>query len=228
MQRQTLPRGPTRGCIALIDLCLPGSPLTVLAVGAHPDDIEIGCGGTLLGLCARGEVDATSVVLTGSPSRQAEARDASRAFLGAASTRTVTCGYPDGRLPAYWDEVKTDLERLAADLTPDLVLAPRPDDAHQDHRLLAQLVPTVWRDSLVLQYEIPKWDGDLRAATHYVPVPDEMARRKVALLDAVYPSQRARDWWDEETFLGLMRLRGIECRSRYAEAFLVDKAVLTL
>jgi LmbE family N-acetylglucosaminyl deacetylase len=122
--------------------------------------------------------------------------------------------------------VKQRLEELARTVRPDLVLAPRREDAHQDHRLLAEVVPTVWRDSLVLHYEIPKWDGDLRPVTHYVPLDDAVARRKVDLLDECYPSQRGRDWWDEEMFLGLMRLRGMECRRRYAEGFVVVKAAV--
>jgi LmbE family N-acetylglucosaminyl deacetylase len=108
------------------------------------------------------------------------------------------------------------------------VLCPRAEDAHQDHRLLGRLVPTVWRDALVLHYEVPKWDADLQPPTHYVPVSPDVARRKVALLDAHYPSQRDRDWWDDELFLGLMRLRGVECKSRYAEAFFAHKVVLDL
>jgi hypothetical protein len=93
--------------------------------------------------------------------------------------------------------------------------------------LVAELAPTVWRDSLVLRYEIPKWDGDLGRATHYVPLDAELARRKVELLNECYVSQVGRDWWDDEVFLGLMRLRGVECRSRYAEAFVVDKAAVS-
>jgi LmbE family N-acetylglucosaminyl deacetylase len=111
---------------------------------------------------------------------------------------------------------------------PDLVICPVGNDAHQDHRLLAELAPTVFRDELVLQYEIPKWDGDLARRGIYLPLADDVARRKVELLHASYPSQKARDWWDDEVFLGLARLRGMECRSRYAEAFDCAKAVLSL
>jgi LmbE family N-acetylglucosaminyl deacetylase len=125
--------------------------------------------------------------------------------------------------------VKSLLEDVAASTpAPDLVFAPRRDDAHQDHRLVAELAPTVWRDALVLRYEVPKWDGDLGRVTHYVPVDDELARRKVDLLDDCYPSQSTRDWWDARTFLGLMRLRGVECRHPYAEGFVVDKATLAV
>ena len=124
--------------------------------------------------------------------------------------------------------MKAALEELAQELRPDLILCPSRDDSHQDHRLVAELVPTAWRDALVLEYEIPKWDGDLGPVTHYVPVSAENARRKVDLLTASYPSQVDRDWWDDEMFLGLMRLRGVECRARYAEGFVIRKAVLTL
>jgi LmbE family N-acetylglucosaminyl deacetylase len=106
------------------------------------------------------------------------------------------------------------------------VLAPREDDAHQDHRLLGKLAPTVWRDSLVLHYEIPKWDGDLGRPTHYVGLSEDQARHKFALLDKHFPSQRGRDWWDEEMFLGLMRIRGMECRHRYAEGYFANKVLI--
>ncbi|MFC8597467.1 PIG-L deacetylase family protein [Isoptericola sp. NPDC057191] len=210
----------------MIDLSLPPGPLHVLCLGAHPDDIEIGCGGLLLGLAARGAVTATFAMLTGTPERQAEARDAAEAFLPGARVRFWDL--PDGRLPGRWDDVKAALEELAGDEAPHLVLCPRRDDSHQDHRLVSELVPTAWRDALVLEYEIPKWDGDLGPATHYVPLDEDAARRKVELLSKSYPSQTGRDWWDEEMFLGLMRMRGVECRHRYAEAFVARKAVLSL
>lgn len=199
-------------------------PLQVLCLGAHPDDIEIGCGATLLGLGERRAVHIRMVLLTGSPERQAEARNAAAAF--APGSTVDLFDLTDGHLPAHWDSAKDILESVARTARPDVIFAPQRDDSHQDHRLLAQLVGSVWRDSLVLGYEIPKWDGDLGRLTHYVPAAPEIARRKVELLTKSYPSQVGRDWWDEETFLGLMRLRGIECRSRYAEGFTVDKAVL--
>ena len=201
-------------------------PLQVLAVGAHPDDIEIGCGATLLTLAARPGTTVRGVVLTGSEARVQEATGALEAFFPGADLETH--GFPDGRLPAHWEAVKDVLHELATRVAPDVVFCPRPVDAHQDHRLLGTLVPTVWRDALVLHYEIPKWDADLQPPTHYVPVSPDLARRKVALLDAHYPSQHDRDWWDEELFLGLMRLRGVECKSRYAEAFAASKVVLDL
>ncbi len=209
----------------MIGLPLPGGPLRVLCAAAHPDDVEIGCGGTLLALAARGGADVTVATLTGSPERRAEAEAAAQAFFPGAMSRFWAL--PDGRLPAHWGAAKDALEDLARELAPGggvhLVLAPGRRDAHQDHRLVGELVQTVWRDSLVLEYEIPKWDGDLRPVTTYVALSADAARRKVELLSKHYPSQAARDWWDDETFLSLMRLRGMECRSPYAEGFTVRK-----
>ena len=137
-------------------------------------------------------------------------------------------GLPDGRLPAYWGEAKEALEQVATTCRPDLVLAPRIEDAHQDHRLVGSLVRTVWRDALVLHYEIPKWDGDTGAPTHFVPLSEEQARLKVELLNKHYPSQAGHDWWDDDLFLGLMRLRGMEARSPYAEGFFASKVLVGL
>ena len=209
----------------MIELAVPPGPLEILCLGAHPDDIEIACGGTLLELAEARELRATFAMMTGAPERQREARAAAEAFVPGADVRFWNL--PDGRLPAHWGEVKVALEELAATIRPDLVLCPSRDDSHQDHRLVGELVTTAWRDALVLEYEIPKWDGDLRPVTHYVPVRADNAERKVSLLTASYPSQVDRDWWDDETFIGLMRLRGIECRHRYAEGFVIRKAVLT-
>jgi len=211
----------------MIGLQLGTDDLDVLCLGAHPDDIEIGCGATLLTLTERG-AKVRSVVLTGSDARHEEARKAGLRFGSGASGLRLE-QLPDGRLPAHWAAVKQLLEEVAADgPTPGLVLTPSLGDAHQDHRLVAELAPTIWRDSLILQYEIPKWDGDLGRPTHYVGVSAELAHRKFELLHECYPSQHGRDWWLEETFLGLMRLRGMECRSPYAEAFTARKVRLEL
>ena len=118
------------------------------------------------------------------------------------------------------------LEGVARSFRPDVILAPSPDDAHQDHRIVGELVPTAFRDQVILSYEIPKWDGDMRRPNAYVPLTEEIARRKTELLDKCYPSQAGRDWWGEETFLALARLRGMECRARYAEAFTCTKLII--
>jgi LmbE family N-acetylglucosaminyl deacetylase len=202
---------------------------SVVALGAHPDDIEIAAGGLLLSLAqASPAVRVHYVLLTGSADRQAEARAAAAAFLPGAELTFALHDLPDGRLPAHWGTVKERLHEAAATLEPDLLLCPSASDAHQDHGLVAELVPTVFRGGLVLQYEIPKWDGDLGRPNVYVPLTPETARRKVELLHASYPSQKARAWWDDEVFLGLARLRGMECKARYAEAYTCTKAVLDL
>jgi LmbE family N-acetylglucosaminyl deacetylase len=207
-------------------LRLPDGPLDVLCVGAHPDDVEIGCGGTLLRLAERADVSLTVAVLTGTPDRAAESVGALQEILPGVKSHFASL--PDGRLPTHWEAAKEHLEDLARHCRPQLVLTHRVDDAHQDHRTLGVMVTTVWRDALVLHYEIPKWDGDLVTPTHYVHVSEDDARRKVELLGASFPSQAGRDWWDDELFLGLMRVRGVESRARYAEGFFAGKVLLDL
>jgi LmbE family N-acetylglucosaminyl deacetylase len=203
-------------------------PLAVLALGSHPDDIEIATGGTLLTLAERRPgLRVRYVVLTGVPERRAEARAAARAFTPGADLRVDLHDLPDGRLPAFYGQVKEVLEAVAREFHPDVILAPSPSDAHQDHRTVGELVPTAFRDQVVLSYEIPKWDGDLTRPNAYFPLTDEIAQRKVELLDKCYPSQHGRDWWGEETFLALARLRGMECRAHYAEAFTCTKLTLS-
>jgi LmbE family N-acetylglucosaminyl deacetylase len=205
-----------------------GRPLSVLALGAHPDDIEIAAGGTLLSLAERHPgLHVRYVLMTGTQERQLEARAAARAFTPGGELEVELHDLPDGRLPAVWGQVKEILAVLARSVRPDVILAPSPGDAHQDHRTVGELVPTAFRDQLYLGYEVPKWDGDLARPNTYFPLSDEIARRKVELLDKSYPSQRGRDWWDEETFLALARLRGMECRARYAEAFTCAKIVIS-
>jgi LmbE family N-acetylglucosaminyl deacetylase len=204
-------------------------PLSVLVVGAHPDDIEIGAGGTLLGLAeSQPGLLVCYVLLTGTAERQLEARTAAEAFLPSAELNVRMHNLPEGRLPAAWAAAKDVLEDVARSCQPDLVIAPSREDAHQDHATIGQIVPTVFRDQLYLAYEIPKWDGDLGLSrpSVYMPMSAEVARRKVELLHKCYPSQHDRDWWDDEVFLGLARLRGVECRAPYAEAFTCSKLVL--
>jgi LmbE family N-acetylglucosaminyl deacetylase len=202
-----------------------GEPLSVLAIGAHPDDIEIGAGGFLLGLADR-DVRARYVVLTGTAERQQEARTAAREFLPNADLTVDLLDLPENRFPAIWGEVKDALTEVARSCSPHIVLAPSTGDAHQDHRTIAELIPTVFRDQLYLAYEIPKWDGDMSRPSVYVPLSSSVAHRKVELLNKCFPSQRGRDWWDDEVFLGLARLRGMECRAPYAEAFTCTKSII--
>ena len=122
--------------------------------------------------------------------------------------------------------MKEILEEVARSCSPDVIIAPSSDDAHQDRRTIGETVPTVFRDQLYLAYEIPKWDGDMSRPSMYVPLPASTTQRKVELLHKYFPSQRSRDWWDDEVFLGLARLRGMECRARYAEAFQCSKSII--
>lgn len=202
----------------------------IVVLGAHCDDIAIGAGGTLLTLCGgRPGIRVDALVLSGGGTeREDEERAALAAFCPDAQLDLTVLKLPDGRLPAHWDEAKNALEELRARTDPEMVLAPRVDDAHQDHRGLAQLVPTAFRDHLVLGYEIVKWDGDLGRPSGYQPLSRELAETKVRLLQQHYPSQRQRPWYDREAFLGLARIRGIECHAQYAEAFFAHKFTLDL
>jgi len=202
-------------------------PLSVLVIGAHPDDIEIGAGGTLLTLTeSHSGLRARYVVLTGTEERQSEARNAACAFLPNADVTIDLHHLPEGRLPAVWDRVKDILEGVASTWSPDLILAPSRHDAHQDHRTIGEVLTTVFRDQLILSYEIPKWDGDIGRPSLYFPLTPDVARRKVELLHKCFPSQVSRDWWDDQVFLGLARLRGMESRATYSEAFDCTKAVV--
>ncbi|GAA2123456.1 PIG-L deacetylase family protein [Streptomyces synnematoformans] len=207
-----------------------GRPDRIAAVGAHCDDIAIGAGGTLLTMClARPGVRVDALVLSGGGGeREREERAALAACCPGADLRLTVLKLPDGRLPAHWEEAKAAVQELRGRTEPELVLAPRTDDAHQDHRGLARLVTTAYRDHLVLGYEIVKWDGDLGRPVAYQPLSPETAERKVRLLQEHYPSQRHRPWYDREVFLGLARIRGVECHARYAEAFAVAKLTLDL
>lgn len=200
----------------------------IIAIGAHPDDIEIGCGATLLSMAATCPgLTADFIVLTGSDARQDEARRASELFLPGVNVRVHALGLPDGRLPGHWDAVKETLETIARSCTtPDVLLTPGRDDAHQDHRTVSRIVPTVWRDHAIFEYELPKWDGDLAQPSVYVPLAPDLMQEKVLRLNKAFPSQASRDWWDDEVFFGLARIRGMECRARYAEAFTSRKTVL--
>jgi LmbE family N-acetylglucosaminyl deacetylase len=206
-----------------------GRPLSVLAIGAHPDDIEIGAGGTLLTLAAaRPGLRVHYVVLTGTNDRHLEARNAAAAFLPGADVTVELHDLPEGRFPGVWGDVKEHLEAVAAAGPPDLIIGPSRDDAHQDHRTIAEILPTVFRNTVTLGYEIPKWDGDFARPSLYMPLTSAVAQQKVELLQKCFPSQHFRAGWDDEVFLGLARLRGVECHATYAEAFHCGKSVIQL
>jgi LmbE family N-acetylglucosaminyl deacetylase len=209
-----------------------GRRLRVLCLGAHPDDIEIGCGGAMARLARRRPRPVFRwVVWSGSPERAREARRGARRFLGRAASGALIChAFRDGYFPAQQAEIKDRFARLAA-FRPDLVLTHSREDRHQDHRILSDLAwQTFRRGSLILEYEVPKWDGDLGQPNCYVPLSAAEARRKARALVTVYASQRGKPWFTEDTFLGVMRLRGVECRAAggYAEAFHGRKLVMGL
>jgi LmbE family N-acetylglucosaminyl deacetylase len=205
-------------------------PRRVLALGSHSDDIEIGCGATLLALTrAQPEVEVTWVVLGAHGTREREARASAKAFLGAASrSEVVVHGFRDGYFPYIGGEVKDVFEELKGRLDPDLILTHTRNDLHQDHRLVCELTWNTWRDHLILEYEIPKYDGDLGAPNVFVPVSEELAREKARLIADVFASQQEKHWFEEDLFLGLMRIRGMEASSAsgYAEAFVGRKLSL--
>lgn len=199
----------------------------VALLGAHCDDIAIGAGATLLRLCrANPGIEVHALVLSGAGSpREAEECSALAAFCPGADLHLQVADLPDGRMPGEWAAAKAAVAAFRGRCEPDLVFAPQPADAHQDHRLLAELVWQEFRDHTVLGYEIVKYEGDLPEVQLHLPVDAELAATKTALLRRHYPSQAGRDWFDEEAFLAQLRLRGVQCRQRYAEAFVTPKLV---
>lgn len=205
-------------------------PLRLLCIGAHSDDLEIGCGATVMTwLAGRRATQVTWVVLSAEGPRAAEARRSARALLArAAAQKVVVAAFRDGYLPGQYGDVKDLFEELKREVDPDVILTHWLQDRHQDHRLAAELTWNTWRNQLVLEYEIPKYEGDLAPPNAYVPVSGSVARRKVSHLQRYFTSQRKKNWFVAENFLGLMRLRGMESRSPsgLAEAFHARKLVL--
>jgi len=207
-----------------------GRGLQVLCLGSHADDIEIGCGGTILRLAEQYPQSAFHwVVFSGSAVRQAEARRAAELFAGRSGLRGLTLKtFPDGFLPFVATEVKEFFEELKRSVSPDLIFTHNRKDAHQDHRTIGELTWNTFRDHLILEYEIPKYDGDLGQPELFVPLHVEVCERKVRFIMDAFKSQHSKRWFEENTFLSLMRLRGMECNasSGYAEAFYCRKLVL--
>jgi LmbE family N-acetylglucosaminyl deacetylase len=210
-------------------LAAPGDRLSVLCLGAHSDDIEIGAGATLLSLMDRVRVEAHWCVLSGAGEREQEAKSSAADFLSnAASAKVEVMGFRDGFFPEQGDAIKSWFETLKLRAKPDVILTHRRDDAHQDHRQVSRLTWNTFRNHLILEYEVPKWDGDVGQPNLYMPVSASMLHRKINLLISHFGTQRSKGWFDSETFLGLARLRGMECRApeRYAEAFVARKLSL--
>jgi LmbE family N-acetylglucosaminyl deacetylase len=200
----------------------------IVVTGAHCDDIAIGMGGTLLTLAQAGDIRVRGLVLCGGGSeREAEERNALAAFCPGADVELTVLDVPDGRAPAQWDRIKDCLRDFARSCDAQVVFGPQRADAHQDHRLLAELLPTEFRDHLVLGYEILKWETDTPRPTVLHPITRQVAEEKARLLLKHYPSQTNHDWFDEVAFLGLSRLRGVQCRTTHAEGFVLEKATVT-
>jgi len=206
-------------------------PLKLLCLGAHPDDIEIGCGGTILRLAADfRNLVVRWVVFSGAGPRGAEARNSAAAFLeGIGDKQIEVLGFRDGYFPFQGADIKDRFEEIKGDFDPSLVLTHYQSDAHQDHRLLARLTHNTFRNHLVLGYEIPKYDADLGNPTFFVPLTRIQLRRKVENIRRHFPSQRGRSWFSDETFVSLARLRGIACNAPegVAEAFYSAKITLS-
>jgi LmbE family N-acetylglucosaminyl deacetylase len=201
---------------------------TVLCLGAHADDIEVGCGGTILRLVKEHPHLSVWWAVFGAKGRRAgEAKASARAFLkGAGKQHVVVKGYRDGFFPSQGEAIKECFEKLKGMFQPDLVFTHYRDDRHQDHRVLSDLAWNTFRNHVILEYEIPKYDGDLGTPNFFVPLGREMCRQKVEHLTAFFQTQGNKHWFSSDAFLGLMRLRGIECASRYAEAFYCRKLVV--
>jgi LmbE family N-acetylglucosaminyl deacetylase len=221
------------GCGAsggVISLSLPRKDaLQVLCLGAHSDDIEIGCGGTVLSF--KGTLPLVRfywVVLSGAGIRSAEAAESAELFTAGCEKEIVLKNYQDGFLPYHGIEVKNFFEELKTQVNPDLIFTHWRGDAHQDHRLVSELTWNTFRDHLILEYEIPKYDGDMGQPGVFVPLPQETCQAKVRSIVDTFQSQHGKRWFQQDTFLSLMRLRGIESNapSGYAEAFYCRKMVL--
>jgi LmbE family N-acetylglucosaminyl deacetylase len=206
------------------------APLRILCLGAHSDDIEIGCGATVLRLLAEHACSSVHwVVFSADETREREARASAADFLGHAGTADVVVkSFRESFFPAAWSEIKGFFEEIKRDAAPDLVLCHRHDDLHQDHRVVAELTWNTFRNHLVLEYEIPKYEGDLGRPNVFVPIGRAVADRKVDLIVQHFPSQSSRTWFRADTFHGLMSIRGVECNASEgrAEAFHARKLVL--
>lgn len=221
----------TRPSSSAPELCLrsqPGRPLRILCLGAHSDDIEIGCGGTILQLLARHRnAEVHWVVFSGEGDREREARRSARLFLKGAGQATVLVkGFRDGFFPYVGAEIKAFFEELKPDLEPDVVFTHYRADRHQDHRVISDLTWNTFRSHFVLEYEIPKYDGDLGSPNCFVALDESTCRQKIRHLLTAFPTQKDKRWFSNETFRGLLRLRGIEVGSLAAEAFYARKLLL--
>jgi len=203
---------------------------TVLALGAHSDDIEIGCGGTLLHLAdCYPNLEVVWIVLSATPERAAEARSSAEEFLGSvASLRVIVEDFRDKYFAHDGESMRELFEWLKSQIDPDIILTHRRGDSHQDHRFVCELTWNTFRDNLIFEYEIPKYDGDLSSPNLFVPISPDVAERKIETILRCFVTQRARHWFTEDLFMAIMRLRGMEANSptQLAEAFTCRKLML--
>ena len=202
-------------------------PRRILCLGAHCDDIEIGCGGTVLRLLeSHNDCEVYWLVFTSTPERKREAEQAADLFLKRAkSKRVMVRDYRDGFLPYSGPAVKDEFESLKREFSPDLILTHYRHDLHQDHRLICELTWNTFRDHLILEYEIPKYDGDFGSPNFFVNLDEDVAEAKLDHLFRAYKSQDGKHWFTRDLFSAVMRLRGMEANSptRFAEGFYARK-----
>jgi LmbE family N-acetylglucosaminyl deacetylase len=205
-------------------------PLRLLCLGAHCDDIEIGCGGTILKLTtAERKIEVQWVVFSSDDRRKQEALTSAQAFLCGVSAKKIAIHeLRDGFFPYVGAELKELFEQLKAEVSPDVILTHYRNDLHQDHRLVSELTWNTFRNHLVLEYEIPKYDGDFGSPNVFVPLDESTCRRKIDAILDVFQSQRDKHWFSSDLFSAILRLRGMEANacSGYAEGFYCRKAVL--
>ena len=207
-----------------------GAPFRILCLGAHCDDIEIGCGGTILKLLEeKKNIEVQWVVFSSDARRGKEARRAASRFLKAAKTKTVEAKtFRDTFFPFVGSKIKDHFRQLQKRFSPDLIFTHFRNDLHQDHRLISELTWNAFRDHVILEYEIPKYDGDLASPNVYVQLDERLCKQKVGYILDSFPSQRTKQWFTEDTFLATLRLRGIESNSatKYAEGFYCRKLTI--
>jgi LmbE family N-acetylglucosaminyl deacetylase len=222
--------GGSKEAMLSLKLASGTSPLRLLCLGAHCDDIEIGCGGTILKLAAsKRKIEVHWIVFCSDRQREQEASQSAKLFLeNVSDSRVVIHGYGDGFLPYSGGEVKERFEQLKGEFSPDLILTHYRHDLHQDHRLISELTLNTFRNHMILEYEIPKYDGDFGSPNLFVPLDPSVCRRKIDTILSIFQSQSDKHWFSRELFSAVLRLRGMEANAAegYAEGFYSHKAVL--
>ena len=213
-----------------LDFFRKNQELKILCLGAHPDDIEIGCGGTIIRIIKEApDVQFLWVVFSGNQKRHEEAHQGADLFLnGAQSKKTIVEDFRESYFPFIGAQIKDSFEKLKAEFSPDLVFTHYSKDAHQDHRLISNLTYNTFRDHLILEYEIPKSDGDLGKPNLYVALSKSEVAQKIQNICGIFQTQKEKQWFDIETFKAILRLRGVGCYSpsKFAEAFYCNKILL--